>query len=158
MHIRRIEDADREAVAGLLRTRWAGPLIVTRGEAHVASALPGFIAEEGDRLVGVATLSRDGDALQVVSLDAVVGERGIGSALLEAVLAEAKAQGVRRVWLCTTNDNLPALRFWQRRGFRLVALYPGAIERARALKPQIPEVGHLGIPLRDELELEVTLP
>lgn len=157
MHIRRIEDADRGAVTALLEARWAGRVIVTRGQAHVASALPGFIAEEGTRLIGVVTISREGDALQVVSLDAIVAERGIGTALLSAVLAEARAQGARRVWLCTTNDNLPALRFWQRRGFRLTALHPGSLDHARTLKPEIPLVGHLGIPLRDELELELEL-
>ena len=65
--------------------------------------------------------------------------------------------GCRRVWLITTNDNLRALRFYQRRGFRLVAVHPNALARSRELKPSIPEIGLDGIPLRDELELELTL-
>jgi ribosomal protein S18 acetylase RimI-like enzyme len=59
--------------------------------------------------------------------------------------------------LLTTNDNLHALRFYQRRGFRLAALYPGALAEARKLKPSIPETGYHGIPIRDEIELEMSL-
>ena len=69
----------------------------------------------------------------------------------------AREAGCGRVWLITTNDNLRALRFYQRRGFRLVAVHPDALERSRELKPSIPEIGLDGIPLRDELELELTL-
>jgi hypothetical protein len=60
------------------------------------------------------------------------------------------------VWVVTTNDNVDALRFYQRRGYRLASVDAGAVDRARAaLKPAIPEVGAHGIPLRDELELEL---
>jgi hypothetical protein len=58
----------------------------------------------------------------------------------------------------TTNDNLDALRFYQRRGFRLAVLRPGAVDRSReSLKPGIPETGAGGIRLRDELELQMDL-
>jgi acetolactate synthase regulatory subunit len=51
-----------------------------------------------------------------------------------------------------------ALRFYQRRGFRLAALHAGAVDDSRArLKPEIPVTGDHGIALRDELELEVEL-
>jgi hypothetical protein len=66
---------------------------------------------------------------------------------------------VARRWRCheirltTTNDNLDALRFYQRRGLQLVALRPGAVDRARAGKPEIPRRGDYGIPLRDEIDL-----
>ena len=77
--------------------------------------------------------------------------------LLEAVVERARARACRRVWLITTNDNVDALRFYQRRGFTLVALHRGAMEQSRRLKPSIPEVGAHGIPIRDELELEQRL-
>ena len=58
----------------------------------------------------------------------------------------------------TTNDNVDALRFYQRRGFRLAVLRPGAVDESReALKPEIPRSGEHDIPLRDELELEMDL-
>lgn len=157
MEIRPIEGPDRAAIARLLEARWAGRVIVTRRQAVDAAGLPGLVAYDGERLLGCATLQEDADGLQIVSLDAVVLERGVGGELLRAVLEEARSRGLRRVWLCTTNDNLPALRFWQRRGFRVVAVHRDSIATARALKPAIPDVGHLGIPIRDELELELVL-
>ena len=44
------------------------------------------------------------------------------------------------------------MRFYQRRGFVLAGVYPGAIEQSRRIKPQIPRVGNFGIPIRDEIE------
>jgi hypothetical protein len=61
----------------------------------------------------------------------------------------------QRVWLVTTNDNLDALRFYQRRGFRIAQVRPGAVDETRkTLKPSIAEVGDFGIPIRDEIVLE----
>ena len=54
----------------------------------------------------------------------------------------------------TLNDDLDALKFWQKRGFRLVSAYLNAMEAARKLKPQLPVAGENGIPLRDEIEME----
>ena len=82
---------------------------------------------------------------------------GTGSALVAALVEIARAAGCTRLWLVTTNDNVDALRFYQRRGFHLAQLRAGAVVESRALKPQIPEVGAHGIELRDELELEMDL-
>src|SRR4029078_13716011 len=98
-----------------------------------------------------------GGAWEVVTINAFLRGAGAGTALMEAVAAAARDAGCRRVWLITNNDNMRAFRFYQRRGFRLAAPLPHAVERARELKPSIPEVGLDGIPLRDELELELTL-
>ena len=68
-------------------------------------------------------------------------------------LREAKRQGCFQVTLTTTNDNIGALRFYQRRGFRLAALRTGAVDRSRQRKPEIPRTGDFGIPLRDEIDL-----
>ena len=75
--------------------------------------------------------------------------------MIEAVWLLARRQGCTRLWVITTNDNVDALRFYQRRGFRLVRVHRGAVDRSRAsLKPEIPPVGAYGIPLRDEIELD----
>ena len=83
---------------------------------------------------------------------------GMGTRLLAAVEEEAKSRGCDRLVVVTTNDNVDALRFYQRRGFSLVALHRGAVDKSRMLlKPEIPKVGEYGIPLRDELELHKDL-
>jgi ribosomal protein S18 acetylase RimI-like enzyme len=92
-----------------------------------------------------------------VTIDAFERRRGAGTALLEAVVADARAEGASRLWLITTNDNLDSLRFYQRRGFRLAAMHPGAVDDARRLKPTIPQRGEHGISIHDEIELELVL-
>jgi ribosomal protein S18 acetylase RimI-like enzyme len=77
--------------------------------------------------------------------------------LIEGVKSTAVSKKCRRIWLITTNDNTSGLRFYQKRGFVLSALYRNALEQSRELKPEIPSVGLDGIPLRDEIELELIL-
>jgi ribosomal protein S18 acetylase RimI-like enzyme len=144
-------------LAERLRDAWGSPEVVSRGRIRDASRLPAVLGREGDEVVGLATFEVVGDACELVTLDAFREGRGVGTALLEAVIEEARARACKRVWLITTNDNLRALRFYQRRGLRLVAVHPGALDEARRLKPEIPRIGLHGIALRDEIELELEL-
>ena len=144
-------------IAERLREAWGSPEIVSRGRLRDASRLPAVLCHEGEELVGLATFEIAGDQCELVTIDAFHPGGGVGTALLNAVAEEARAQGCRRLWLVTTNDNLGALRFYQRRGLRLVAVHPGAVDDARRLKPAIPRLGRDGIPIRDELELELAL-
>jgi len=105
----------------------------------------------------LVTFQITGDACEIVTLDSLIEDRGIGTGLIEAVSTAASAVGCRRLWLITTNDNLHALGFYQKRGFRLAAVHPGAVDAARKLKPEIPLIGNDGIPIRDEIELEIVL-
>jgi len=157
MHIRPLADADREWVERLIVERWGEPIVVGRGRVWTPVELPGFAAFEDDRCVGLLTYEIEGDALEIVTIDALVEGQGIGTALLRAVEEVARAQGCRRLRLVTTNNNVRALLFYQRAGFRLVALVPGAVEESRKLKPSIPELDAAGLPIRDELHLELPL-
>ena len=157
MHIQALADADREWVERLIVERWGEPIVVGRGRVWTPVELPGFAAFEDDRCVGLLTYEIEGDALEIVTIDALVEGQGIGTRLLRAVEEVARAQGCRRLRLVTTNNNLRALLFYQRAGFRLVALVPGAVEESRKLKPSIPELDAAGLPIRDELHLELSL-
>ena len=154
MEIRALTDEDREWALSLLTDRWVTPRIVTRGRVHEADKLPGFIAVEDEEPKGLLTYRVEDEECEVVTLDAVTFGRGIGSALMRALLEKARLDGWRRVRLITTNDNTRALRFYQRLGFELVAIHRNAISESRRLKPEIPEKGCDGIPIRDEMELE----
>ena len=127
--------------------------MVVRETVYSPADLPAFIAVTGEAIVGLISYVPDDEAWEVMSVDSFVPSQGIGGALLERVERAARAAGVRRVTLVTTNDNLEGLRFYQRRGYRLVALAPGAVDRGRRLKLSIPEIGLHGIPIRDELTL-----
>ena len=157
--IRALNDGDREWVARLLTEHWASPRIVSRGRVCDGDRLPGFAAVRDGRPIGLATYRIDGGDCEIVTLNSLAERQGVGSALIDAVKDAARQAGCRRLWLITTNDNVSALRFYQKRGFVLVAVHRGALEEARRrLKPEIPLVGLDGIPLRDEIELEMVLP
>jgi len=158
IRIEPLEDSLRTWARRLLVERWGSTEVVSRGRLHRADELPGFVALRAHRPLGLLTYLVEGDACEIVSLDAVRDGLGVGSALLVAAGKAALEAGCCRLWLITTNDNLAALRFYQRRGFRCVALHADALTRSRELKPGIPELGLHGIPIRDEIELELALP
>jgi GNAT superfamily N-acetyltransferase len=154
--IRSATEADRAAIAGVLGSSWGGTSIAVHDSVYAADELPALIAEQHGSIVGLLTYTTsNADGLEVVTLDALRRHSGVGSALMDAAVEVAREEGARRLWLVTTNDNLDALRFYQRRGLRIVAVDDGAVDRARARKPSIPQVGEYGIPLRDELTLEL---
>ena len=133
-------------------------VVARRGELVDARRCPRLVATIDGRLVGVLTYVPGADSVEALTVHAVAPGRGIGTALLAGLRERAQANGWRRIWLITTNDNVDALRFYQRRGFRLVSVDAGAVDRSRAaLKPSIPAIGSHGIPIRDELELELLL-
>jgi len=150
VRVRPLREADREWATGKLRELW-GVGVVSRGRLLDATVLPGFVAEGDGEPAGLLTYRIDGGDCEVVTINAFPTGAGVGTALMEAAAAAARDAGCRCVWLITTNDNLRALRFYQRRGFRLAALHRHALARSRDLKPSIPEVVLDGIPLRDEL-------
>jgi GNAT superfamily N-acetyltransferase len=157
MEIRSLAQADRTWLEQFVLDRWRAPIVVGDGRVFRVADLPGFVALDHDEPVGLLTYSIEGGACEIVTIDSIREGVGIGSALIEAVTRAARAAGCRRLWLITTNDNLRMLRFAQKRGFSLVALRPKAVEESRKLKPEISQLGLHGIPIRDELELELRL-
>jgi N-acetylglutamate synthase-like GNAT family acetyltransferase len=145
---------DRPWIDTFLRETWGASVMVSRGRLHNLLALLALIAQRDGARCGLLTYRVDPTGWEIASINAVPPWLGTGTQLTEAVAHRAATAGCRRLWLVTTNDNLDALRFYQRRGFALVAVHRNAIEEARRLKPSIPAVGHHGIPLRDEIELE----
>jgi ribosomal protein S18 acetylase RimI-like enzyme len=150
--------AHAERVRRFIAEQWGADFVVAHGEIYYPHELPGFAAFDDDALVGLVSYALQAEACEIVTLDSLRPRQGLGSALLRAAVEAARAAGCRRVWLITTNDNLNALRFYQKRGFRLRALHRNALARSRQLKPTISLLGQDGIPLRDELELELWLP
>jgi GNAT superfamily N-acetyltransferase len=157
LRVRLRDESDRDTVEAFLAERNA--LHVARlGRLEAALDHPAFVAEDEGALAGVLTYIVEDEACEILTLHAAERFAGAGSALIEGVERLAAEAGCARVWVITTNDNVDALRFYQRRGFRLVALHPGAVDEGRAhLKPEIPRIGDHGIDLRDELELQKVL-
>lgn len=157
LQIRPLDQLYRDWAAHLLEEQWHGPTVVSRGRTHEPGRLPGFVALLDQQPAGLITYLIVGKECEIVTLNSLVERQGIGTALVDVVKETAVESGCERLWLVTTNDNLPALRFYQKHGFHLARLHPNALRDSRRLKPQIPLTGLDGIPLRDELELEILL-
>jgi predicted metal-binding protein/GNAT superfamily N-acetyltransferase len=155
--IREVEEKDRDWIDQFTRDRWSASMVVVHGTVYSPRGLPGFIAESAGERVGLATYTIEDGECEVVTLDSVRQGAGIGTALLDSVRRRAAQLGCLRLRVVTTNDNLEALKFYQRRGFHLSRLHPGAVDESRKLKPQIALTGEHGIAIRDELELEMSL-
>ncbi len=153
---------DREWIERTLVDRWGSTIVVSRGERQDAAALAAIVAvdatdaHEPER-IGLLTYRVDPEGLEVVTLDALRPGAGVGVALVDGATQIARNARATRLWLTTTNDNLRALRFYQRRGLRIVAVHRGAVDRARLLKPSIPVAGDDGIELHDGIELELLI-
>jgi DNA-3-methyladenine glycosylase I len=157
--IRRLgkDRGDSAWVAHFVTEQWGANIVVVHDIVYHPASLPGFVAWQGGERIGLVTYQLDDDACEIVTLDSLCPGIGVAAALRKAVRRVAQEAGCRRLWLVTTNDNLEALRFYQKRGFVLVAVHRNVLERSRRLKPEIPRVGLHGIPLRDEIELEMAL-
>jgi ribosomal protein S18 acetylase RimI-like enzyme len=141
----------------LLEEKWGSVKIITRGRIHDAMSLPGFVAILNGDPVGLVTYRIFDNECEVITLSSVEAGIGAGTTLLKMVKETAITANCNRIWLITTNDNVDAMRFYQRRGFKFAALYINALEESRRLKPELSLTGLYGIPLRDEIELEMAL-
>lgn len=155
--LRRLTRDDLPRLRGHWREQWGGEEMITRGSVHRPEELDGFVVEDGKDWIGLVTFYVKGKECEVISLDSLREGQGIGTKLMDAIVEEARKRNCKRVFLITTNDNTHALRFYQKRGFELVAVHRGAVNESRMIKPSIPLTGFDGIPIRDEIELEMNL-
>jgi ribosomal protein S18 acetylase RimI-like enzyme len=154
--VRRLGPDDRAHLADVISEGWGSTRMASRGRVYDVAALDGFVADDDGEWLGYATYEVAVESMEIAALESVTLGRGVGSALLAACVAAARDDGLRRLWLITTNDNTDALRFYQRRGFVLTAVHVDAVTRSReSPKPEIPATGAHDIPIRDELELEL---
>jgi GNAT superfamily N-acetyltransferase len=155
--LRPLGAADAAWVARHIAEQWGSEIAVAHGAIYRPAELPGFVVEVEGEAVGLLTYRIDGGACEIVTLDSQRAGQGIGTALIDAAKDAARQSGCGRLWLITTNDNTHALRFYQKRGFVMAALHRDAVAASRAIKPEIPMIGNDGIPIRDEIELEISL-
>jgi len=148
---------DRVFLEELLRLRWSGGALMLRGKIIHPKDVEAIAAYHDGRLAGVATWRLEGPVIYLTTLNNITEQRGVGVALLDAMMKLGRDKGSALLRSIVTNDNLNALGFYQRRGFRIIAVHPGAIDTIRSLIPSIPTMGTNRIPIRDEIELELAL-
>jgi len=152
--VRPIEPVDLPFLRCELERLWLSTTVQSIGRPYQADRLPGFIAWRAGERIGHLTFAPLEGESEVVTLGVKVEDVGAGTALLDAAVRAARDAGHRRVFLTTSNDNLRALTFYQKRGWRLVAVHRGMIDRYRAQGRAIPLTAPNGLPIRDEIELE----
>ncbi|MGE7895054.1 GNAT family N-acetyltransferase [Bacillus cereus] len=157
LHIQKITPAMKETIRMFMCENWGSSLMVSRGKEHQLEELPGFVALSDDRIIGIITYEVTGNICEIVSLDSFEERKGIGTKLVDCVLQVAEEERCRQVWLITTNDNMNALRFYQKRNFVMTNLYVNAVEEARKIKKEIPRMGYDNIPILHEIQLEYLL-
>ncbi|HDS01699.1 MAG TPA: GNAT family N-acetyltransferase [candidate division Zixibacteria bacterium] len=157
IQIRPLNKKDRGWLKQFMVDAWGAEKVVSRGIVHEAWLLPGFTASIGGDLAGIVTYNIQDDQCEIVTLDSMIENSGAARANIQAVIDAARSEGCKRLWLITTNDNIHAIRYYQKRGFTIAAIHCNAIEHSRKLKPQIPHIGMEGIPIRDEIEFEMML-
>ena len=155
--IRTLMPADRDWVRRKIVEAWEAEIVVVHGEVFRPAELPGFAALAGEEIVGLLTYRMDKDACEIMTLNSWCEGTGTGTALIEAARKAAKQGKCRRLFLVTTNDNTAALRFYQKQGFTIAGIRLDVMEQSRKLKPEIPPTGADGIPIRDEIDLEIFL-
>jgi len=140
-----------------LTETWGGVEQVSRGVLYNVLEYPGFVAVVDGAPQGLVTYRIDIAQCEIMMIHSAIEGIGVGAALIEQVQEVAREAKCKRLWLVTTNDNIPAIRWYQRRGFSLAKIHVKAVKRSRKLKPEIPKTGFDGIPIRDEIEFEMEL-
>jgi len=155
--VRASSEADDAWLERLLDEHWGGAFQVANGERYRPADLPGFVAELAGSRVGYAAI-RVVDGVAWIGLIHSLREGiGVGSALVEVLVAAARGDGCSALRAITTNDNVRAKGFYARLGFRLREVRPGEVTRSRIMKPSIPLTSEDGVAITDELEYELDI-
>jgi len=155
MYIQELTFIDRNKVKEFFTKHWGSPEMVVSTGVYHCDQLDGLaVINENDEVIALLTYVKRWNEWEIISLDSIVENRGIGSMILKAFEKKAKDGGAAKISLITTNDNIRALQFYQKRGYQISNIIVNAVEKARAIKPQIPYVAQNGIPIRDEIILE----
>lgn len=151
-----IREGEREEVARFIEKHWQSRMVMSSGKAFYPHLEQGFIERRGGEIVGLLTYHFDEDGcMEILTLNSTVEGQGIGSLLMLSAIDRARQSNCKKIWLTTTNDRLRVVDFHQRLGFRLTKVKLGVVDEARKIKPQIPLTGERGVPIRDELVMEL---
>jgi len=152
-----LQPADREELAAFIETHWQSPVVMSRGRAFYPHKEDGFVDRRDGQIVGLLTFHVENKELEILTLNATLEGKGIGSALMLATIEKARSLGCKKIWLTTTNDRLKPIGFYQRIGFRMTSINLNVVDEARKIKPQIPEFGERGVRIQDEIVMELKI-
>lgn len=150
----KIKKAKPHEIKDVYIKEWHADFIVTKGNIIKYNDVKGFTAKKNNNLLGLITYIKRGNEIEIISFNSFLENKGVGARLLEYVIKKFNKKNIKRIFLITTNDNLKALRFYQKKNFIIKNIHINSIEKSRIIKPEIPVYGMDGIEIRDEIELE----
>jgi len=153
--IRKItSEEERSVIRKLVKNFWGEEEQLTFDREFAVGELPGYVAKLDNSIIGFVSIAETGDVVIIVALGVLPQYQcsGVGSRLIAKVEGEAKRLRKRRVLVSTSNDDLPALAFYQSLGFQIYEVKPDVV----AQKHGAIQRGIGGLPVRDELRLQKT--
>ena len=157
IQLRPITKSDRDWLKRLVRLHFGSEKIIVHDTFFSPAREEGLVAFIAQKRVGVVSLVQAGETCEIILLDALQSREDIFKSLLSGAEKWAREHGCSRLIVTTTNDNTDALCMYKKNGFSLTDLRVDAVTESRKKKPEIPQTGDEGIPIRDELELELRL-
>lgn len=152
-----IQKADREEIAKFVEDHWRSRMVMSGGRPFYPHQEQGLIERRDGKIVGLLTYHVENDAMEILTHNSTVEGARIGTSLMLNAIERARELRCRRVWLAVANDMLRAVGLYQRLGFRMVKIRLGALDEARTIKPQIPKFSDRGVPIRDEIVMELII-
>lgn len=145
---------DRKTIRKFARQFWGEEEQLTFGQFFRVADLPSYVAKRKNEVLGFISTTDVDDSTIIVALAILpkYQDSGIGTALINVVERETKRKKRKRLLVSTSNDDLPALAFYQSQGFQIYEVKPGVIAEKHG---KILE-GIGGLPIRDELRLRKT--
>ena len=153
IRIREKTARDHAWITTLMLESWGSEQVVVLERIFHPLQLPAYVATLDNERIGLITYHLDPPICEIITLNSLQPGLGCGTLLLNEVQKTALTNGCTMLRLFTTNDNLNALGFYQKYGFRLERLIKCGVEVDRKIKPEIPLSAENGVPIRDYLEL-----
>ncbi len=147
----------RSDINSFISNHWLTTEMIIRGHIIDMTQVGGIAVYEDSEIIALLTYTISGNLCEIISLDSLLEGRGIATELIKRIISAAKENQCSKIIVITTNDNINAMRFYQKRGFDMVRLYHNALDISRKLKPEIPLIGENDIPLRHEIEFEYNI-
>lgn len=152
-----INEENRSQVTAFISEHWLSTKMIIRGAIIDMTQVDGIVVYDNEKIVGLLTYVITDHTCEITSLNSLSEKQGIGTSLIQHIIAIAHQKQCKRIIVVTTNDNIQAIRFYQRRGFDMARFYHNALDISRKLKPEIPLIGENDIPLQHEIEFEYSL-
>lgn len=148
-------DEERERIREFAQRFWGEEEQLTFGRKFMVAELPAFAAKIENNIIGFISSKETDDAIIIVALGVSpqYQRSGVGRSLIGKVEAQAKKLLKKRLLVSTSNDDLPALAFYQSLGFQIYEVKPNVIAEKHGLVSE----GIDRLPVRDELRLQKTL-